>query len=304
MDDQQEGYSGSQGFPTPTANVVPTGDVQAPPQPQQAAQVQTSYPQTPQPPVQAQSPMQQVPAQPEAPQLNQPMAAQPPAQGPKSLQKILIGLAVVTLIVAAAGGFYLGASGFINGGTPTPTPTPSPVQESATTVVATATPTSPPEVSVEPKLYDSEKFSFSYPGYFSELSIKLDETGVEIQPRTFEASYLVSGVEGSPYTTLLQVGGPEDNSEGFKIKQWLGEKGKLTLEEGLEADLASTTLGGKDASIITGYKSGSNDPGLISAYFILDDGVYSVILKIVEGTPEIGKYQDDFEALLASLSFK
>ena len=53
-----------------------------------------------------------------------------------------------------------------------------------------------------------------------------------------------------------------------------------------------------------GFRLGTNTPGLISAYFILDDGVYSVVLKIAEGASEIGKYEDDFDALLASLNIK
>ena len=298
MDDQQENYPTNQGFSSPSSQVATPSEAQTQPQPQQAVQGQTNYPQPPQPPT------QQVPVQPETPQYSQPQVGQPPTQDSKSLQKILTGLAAVTLVVAAAGGFYLGASGFINGDKPTPTPTPTPVQEKTTTVVSTSTPTPTLEVILQAKVFDSDKFSFSYPGYFSELTLKLDEAGIEAQPRTLEASYLAVGQEGSQYTVLLQVVGPEDNSGGFKIKQWLGEKGKLDLGEGLEADIVSTTLGGKDASIVTGFRTGTNNAGLISAYFILDDGVYSVILNIAEGASEIGKYEDDFDALLASISFK
>ena len=304
MDDQQENYPTNQGVSSPSSQVTTPSEDQTQPQPQQAVQGQTNYPQTPQPPVQPQPPMQQVPVQPETPQYSQPQVGQPPTQGSKSLQKILIVLAVVTLLAAAGGGFYLGAGGLMNSKIgPTPAPTTSPTGESAAVVtLPTETPT--PEVILQAKVFDSDKFSFSYPGYFSELTLKLDEDGVEILPRTFEASYLVVGQEGSLYTALLQVVGPEDNSEGFKIKQWLGEKGKLDLGEGLEADIASSTLGGIDASIVTGFRTGTNNPGLISAYFILDDGVYSVILNIAEGVSEIGKYEDDFEALLASLNIK
>lgn len=304
MDGTNENYSGGQGLPQmPTPNIPPPTVGQTPQQPQ-TSQSQPGYPPTG-PVVQPQAPVQPTETPPVAPQPGQSVQGQVPPQGSKSGQKILVGLSVVTLVVAAVGGFYLGASGLLNGGSLTPTPTPTPPfrQESSTSVEFTPTPSPMPEVVQQPLIYDSQKFSFSYPGYFSQLALRLEEDGVEIQPRTFEALYLAPGQEGSEYTALLQVVGPEANPDGFKLKQWLGETGKLA-PEGLEADIASTTIADKEASIITGYRPGTNDPGLIGAYFELDDGVYSVVLKIAEGASEAAKYESDFDTIVASISFK
>lgn len=237
-----------------------------------------------------------------------PDSTAPPAQVPineKGKPKtVILVLAIIILVVAGFAGFYLGSSGLINGNI-IPTPTPIPVIVTRPPVVVlTDTPTPTPDPTLNWKIYDSEKFSFKYPDYLQDPVIKKDEQGQEISPKTYESVFKVTGQEAVAYTVLFQIIGPELNPDAKKLKEWLGENNRLDLGPEIKMDVASLTVGGFEAQLVSGYSLDSNVLINTKLYFALADGVYSVGFAIDKTAPDNSKYKSDFERMLATFTFK
>jgi len=234
---------------------------------------------------------------------------QVPEQGRDNSKTIILILAILTLIVAGFAGFYLGASGLINGKvSPTPTPTPATVAFLIPTDVPIPTftpiPTPTPDPTANWKVYDLDKFSIKYPPHLPEPTIKKDENGKEIAPATYESSFKEEGQEAVAYTVLFQVIGPEPNPDATLLKQWLGENNRLELGEAVDVEVTDVTVRGKEAISVSGFDKDSNVLISKKISFELEDGIYSVGFNIEKTSARASEYGADFDRMLATLSFK
>lgn len=298
-----EGVKPLSGPQVPETQSPPIGVSKAPPavsipQPPQPGQPGASLPQAPPP-----QPVQQVPSPevPPKPVDSQQIPTEQPISDKSKGTNILIWILVATTLIAAAiAGFFIGNTGLLTDQsilTPTPTQSPNTSVTVPTTVV-TNTPS--PEPVIGTKTYSSSKFTFEYPSYFTEIALK-----EEVVPATFESTFVDpdNPPEGAQYSVLLTVIGPEPNPESYKLKQWLGEYGKLELGAGIETTIDSESVGGATGMLISGYPEGSSYPSILRIYFELDDGIYSVGFEINSTEEKRAVYEEDFEEIMSSITF-